>query len=243
MTVLLISDLHLEEERPDITGAFLRFLDEHASQAETLYILGDFFEAWIGDDEQSPLQVEIAGQLKRLADAGLNIYLQHGNRDFMIGERFAAEAGLTLLPDPVVVELGGQPTLLMHGDTLCTADKEYMKFRSMVRNPQWQAMMLNRPLADRQTMARQLREISKAKNQGKKEEIMDVTPEEVIRVMEEHQVTRLIHGHTHRPAVHDVTIKGQPGKRYVLGDWDKHFWFIRIHNNQEPELIQQPLAQ
>jgi len=242
MTVLLISDLHLEEERPDITGAFLRFLDEHASQAETLYILGDFFEAWIGDDEQTPLQVEIAGHLKRLSDAGLNIHLQHGNRDFLIGEHFATAAGLKLLPDPAVVELGGQRTLLMHGDTLCTADKEYMKFRGMVRNPQWQTMMLNRPLADRQTMARQLREISKAKNKGKKEEIMDVTPEEVIRVMEEHQVTRLIHGHTHRPAIHDLTVNGQAGKRYVLGDWDKHFWFIRIRDNQEPELIQQPLS-
>lgn len=242
MTVLLISDLHLEEERPDITGAFLRFLDEHASQASSLYILGDFFEAWIGDDEQRPLQVEVANRLKQLADSGVSIYLQHGNRDFLIGERYASEAGLSLLPDPTVVELGGVPTLLMHGDTLCTADKEYMKFRGMVRNPQWQAMMLNRPLADRQTMARQLREISKAKNKGKKEEIMDVTPEEVVRVMEEHQVTRLIHGHTHRPAVHDLIANGAPAKRYVLGDWDKSFWFIRIRDHQEPELIQQSLA-
>ncbi|MBO6850501.1 MAG: UDP-2,3-diacylglucosamine diphosphatase, partial [Marinobacter sp.] len=197
MTTLFISDLHLEESRPDITDAFLGFLETRARGVEQLYILGDFFEAWIGDDERSPLQDTVAGALKALSDSGTAIFLMHGNRDFLIGEDFCARAGATLLDDPTVVDLYGTPTLLMHGDSLCTADVEYQKFRQNMRNRQWQQMILQRPLADRQQMARQLREISMAKNQGKEEFIMDVTPEEVVKVMEDHGVQRLIHGHTH----------------------------------------------
>lgn len=241
MKSLLISDLHLEEERPDITRAFLRFLDEQAADARELYILGDFFEAWVGDDERSPLQMQIAERLRQLADQGTRVFLMHGNRDFMIGAAFAEEAGLELLPDPCIRDLGGQPTLLMHGDTLCTGDTEYLKFRAMVRNPQWQQMMLNRPLVERQTLARQLRELSKAKNKGKKEEIMDVTPEEVVRVMEQHGVQRLIHGHTHRPAVHELEVGSKSARRFVLGDWDREFWYIQVLDQREPQLIRSPL--
>ncbi|PPK50139.1 UDP-2,3-diacylglucosamine diphosphatase [Marinobacter persicus] len=241
MTTLFISDLHLEETRPDITDAFLRFLDQKTSGIERLYILGDFFEAWIGDDEQTPLQETIAGALKAVSDRGVEIFLMHGNRDFLIGEEFCERAGATLLDDPTVVDLYGTPTLLMHGDSLCTADEEYQKFRANMRNPQMQKMMLARPLEDRQKMARQLRDMSMAKNQGKAEDIMDVTPEEVVREMETHGVQQMIHGHTHRPAIHDLQANGQPATRIVLGDWDENVWWLEAAPGQAPELRKEAL--
>ncbi len=241
MTTLFISDLHLEESRPDITEAFLGFLKEKANGVEQLYILGDFFEAWIGDDERTPLQEQIAAALRAVNESGTEIFLMHGNRDFLIGHDFCDRAGATLLDDPTVVDLYGTPTLLMHGDSLCTADVEYQKFRANMRNPQWQQMILQRPLADRQQMARQLREISMAKNQGKAETIMDVTPEEVVKDMEAHGVQRLIHGHTHRPAEHHLQANGQPTKRIVLGDWDTHVWWLDVQPGEEPVLNKQPL--
>ena len=241
MSTLFISDLHLEETRPDITGAFLRFLDEKTPGTERLYILGDFFEAWIGDDERTPLQEQVASALKAVCDRGTEIFLMHGNRDFLIGEDYCQRAGATLLDDPTVIDLYGTPTLLMHGDSLCTADEEYQKFRANMRNPQMQKMMLARPLEDRQKMARQLRDMSMTKNQGKAEAIMDVTPEEVVREMEAHGVQRMIHGHTHRPAIHDLTANGQPAKRIVLGDWDQNIWWLTAEPGKEPELHKQPL--
>ena len=241
MTTLFISDLHLEESRPDITEAFLGFLDGKASGVDQLYILGDFFEAWIGDDERTPLQEQIATALRKLRDSGTRIFLMHGNRDFLIGQDFCDRAGATLLDDPTVIDLYGTPTLLMHGDSLCTADVEYQKFRANMRNPQWQQMILQRPLKDRQQMARQLREISMAKNQGKEEFIMDVTPEEVVKDLEKHGVQRMIHGHTHRPAVHELTANGSPAKRIVLGDWDKNVWWLEAEPGKEPELFKEPL--
>jgi len=241
VTTLFISDLHLEETRPDITDAFLRFLDQKTSGIERLYILGDFFEAWIGDDERTPLQETIAGALKAVSDRGVEIFLMHGNRDFLIGEEFCERAGATLLDDPTVVDLYGTPTLLMHGDSLCTADEEYQKFRANMRNPQMQKMMLARPLEDRQKMARQLRDMSMAKNQGKAEAIMDVTPEEVVREMEAHGVQQMIHGHTHRPAIHDLQANGQPATRIVLGDWDENVWWLEAAPGQAPELRKEAL--
>jgi UDP-2,3-diacylglucosamine hydrolase len=241
VTTLFISDLHLEESRPDITEAFLGFLNGTASGVDQLYILGDFFESWIGDDERTPLQEQIAAALRKLRDSGTDIFLMHGNRDFLIGEDFCKRAGATLLDDPTVIDLHGTPTLLMHGDSLCTADVEYQKFRANMRNPQWQQMILQRPLEDRQQMARQLREISMAKNQGKEEFIMDVTPEEVVKDMEAHGVQRMIHGHTHRPAVHELIANGLPAKRIVLGDWDKNVWWLEAEPGKEPELKNQPL--
>jgi UDP-2,3-diacylglucosamine hydrolase len=241
VTTLFISDLHLEESRPDITEAFLTFLDEKARGVDQLYILGDFFEAWIGDDERTPLQEQVAAALRKLRDSGTDIFLMHGNRDFLIGQDFCDRAGATLLDDPTVIDLHGTPTLLMHGDSLCTADVEYQKFRANMRNPQWQQMILQRPLEDRQQMARQLREISMAKNQGKEEFIMDVTPEEVVKDMEKYGVQRLIHGHTHRPAMHELTTNGSPAKRIVLGDWDRNVWWLEAKPGEEPELKKQPL--
>ncbi|MCK7543239.1 UDP-2,3-diacylglucosamine diphosphatase [Marinobacter bryozoorum] len=241
MTIRFISDLHLEESRPDITDAFLAFLKDKAMGIEALYILGDFFEAWIGDDEKTPLQNQVAEALRDVSDSGTALYLMHGNRDFLIGEDFCNRCGAELLPDPTVVDLYGTPTLLMHGDSLCTADVEYQKFRANMRNEQWQQMFLQRPLADRQMVARQLREISMAKNQGKAETIMDVTPEEVVREMEHHGVQRLIHGHTHRPAMHELTANGAQAFRIVLGDWDTHAWWLDVTGDGEPTLHKRPL--
>ncbi|MBE0484610.1 UDP-2,3-diacylglucosamine diphosphatase [Marinobacter sp.] len=241
MTTLFISDLHLEESRPDITGAFMSFLNEKAPGAERLFILGDFFEAWIGDDERTPLQEQVASALKALSDTGTDIFLMHGNRDFLIGDDFCQRAGTTLLDDPTVIDLYGIPTLLLHGDSLCTADVEYQKFRNAMRNPQMQQMMLARPLKDRQQMARQLREVSMAKNQSKAEAIMDVTPEEVIKELERHNVQLMIHGHTHRPAVHELEANGKPARRIVLGDWHSHVWWLAAQPGKEMALKQQPL--
>lgn len=241
MTTLFISDLHLEESRPDITNAFLAFLKEKARGVEQLYILGDFFEAWIGDDERTPLQEQVADALQAVSSSGTELFLMHGNRDFLIGEDYCSRIGATLLDDPTVVDLYGTPTLLMHGDSLCTADVEYQKFRANMRNPQWQQMILQRPLAERQQMARQLREISTAKNKGKEEFIMDVTPDEVVKEMEAHGVQRLIHGHTHRPTVHELEANGKPATRIVLGDWDQNVWWLEVTPDQAPTLKKRPL--
>jgi UDP-2,3-diacylglucosamine hydrolase len=240
MSTLFISDLHLEETRPEITAAFHRFVREQASQADTLYILGDFFEAWIGDDEHTPLQDDVAETLRQLTAGGTRLFLMHGNRDFLLGNDLCERVGGTLLDDPTVVDLYGEPTLLMHGDSLCIADIEYQKFRKNMRNPEWQQAFLKRPLADRQQVARQLRQISMARNQGKQESIMDVTPEEVVRQMSEYGVRQLIHGHTHRPAIHDLEADGASAQRIVLGDWDKAVWFVRAEAGRKPELLEQP---
>jgi UDP-2,3-diacylglucosamine hydrolase len=238
---LFISDLHLEESRPDITRAFLAFLQDRAVNAHTLYILGDFFEAWIGDDEHTPLQEHIAAALKQVSDGGTAVYVMHGNRDFLLGADYCQRIGATLLDDPTVIDLYGTPTLLMHGDSLCTADTEYQKFRTNMRNPKTQQMLLARPLKDRQLMARQLREMSMAKNKGKAQAIMDVASEEVVRVMEQHSVPQLIHGHTHRPARHSLMANGKAAERIVLGDWDTHMWWLEAAADQPLRLNKQAL--
>jgi len=235
--ILLISDLHLEEKRPDITRAFLHFLATRARQAEALYILGDFFEVWIGDDGMTPFQHEIAGALRELSDAGTRIYLMHGNRDFLIGKAFCREAGCTLLSDPHKLQMNGEPVLLMHGDSLCTLDVGYMKLRRWLRNPLSLLILRNLPLSTRQKLARKLRNESRAQTRMKASEIVDVTPEEVVKVMAAHDVRTLIHGHTHRPAVHELEVNGQAARRIVLGDWDRQGWALQIDDegfNQAP---------
>ena len=241
MTTRFISDLHLEESRPDITQALLAFLSDKAMGIDALYILGDFFEAWIGDDERTPLQETVARALSDVNASGTKIYLMHGNRDFLIGQDYCARAGATLLDDPTVVSLYGTDYLLMHGDSLCTADVEYQKFRANMRDPKWQQMMLQRPLEDRKKMARQLREISMAKNKGKEEFIMDVTPDEVVHQLEAQGVQNMIHGHTHRPAQHDLSANGAPAKRMVLGDWHENAWWLEVTPDQPPTLHKRPL--
>lgn len=226
--ILLISDLHLEQERPDITRAFLHFLSTRARQAEALYILGDFFEVWVGDDAISPFQRSIADALKQLSDCGTAIFLMHGNRDFMIGKRFCREAGCTLLSDPSVIELAGEPVLLMHGDSLCTRDENYMRMRRYLRNPLSLWILRHLPLSTRHKLARKLRNESRAQTRMKASDIVDVTPDEVSRVMAEHGVKTMIHGHTHRPAVHKLLVNGESAKRIVLGDWDRQGWALQV---------------
>lgn len=226
--ILLISDLHLEEQRPDISRAFLRFLKTRAAQAEALYILGDFFEVWVGDDGMTPFQHEIASALRTLSDGGTRLYLMHGNRDFMIGQAFCKEAGCTLLRDPHVATLGGERVLLMHGDSLCTRDEGYMRMRRLLRNPLSLFILHSLSLARRQKIASKLRSTSKKETRMKASDIVDVTPDEVLRVMRKHQVRTLIHGHTHRPATHALQIDGQAAQRIVLGDWDRQGWALQI---------------
>lgn len=226
--ILLISDLHLQEERPDITRAFLDFLGGRARSAEALYILGDFFEAWIGDDAMTPFQSSICAALRALSDGGTKIFLMHGNRDFLIGSTFCKKAGCTLLADPTVVSLNGEPVLLMHGDSLCTLDQGYMRLRRVLRNPLTLFVLRNLPLSTRHKLARKLRSESRAQTRMKASDIVDVTPEEVPRVMRQHGVSTLIHGHTHRPAVHAVQIGDLPGRRIVLGDWDAQGWVLQV---------------
>ena len=237
--ILLISDLHLEEQRPDITRAFLHFLQTRARQAEALYILGDFFEVWVGDDGMSPFQHDIARALRELSDAGTRIFLMHGNRDFLIGRAFCRESGCSLLKDPSIVHFNGEPVLLMHGDSLCTLDVGYMKLRRLLRNPLSLLILRNLPLSTRRKLARKLRSESRAQTRMKAREIIDVTPDEVPRIMAEHGVRTLIHGHTHRPAEHALEVSGQSARRIVLGDWDSQGWALQI---DEQGLHQAPFA-
>ena len=240
MATLFISDLHLHETRPQITRAFFHFLHTQAVGAKQLYILGDFFDAWIGDDDDSPLNAEVATELKKLSSAGTQIFLMHGNRDFLLGEKFAAQASAQLIAEGTVIDLYGCPTLLLHGDNLCTGDKDYIAFRQQVRSPQWQEHILAQPLAARRALAAQLREKSQAMNSLKAEDIMDVSQAEVARVMQDAGVTRLIHGHTHRPARHTLTINEKAAERIVLGDWHDQGWAI-VADNAKTELISWPL--
>ncbi|MDE3735115.1 UDP-2,3-diacylglucosamine diphosphatase [Metapseudomonas resinovorans] len=226
--ILLISDLHLEEERPDITRAFLSFLQTRAPRAEALYILGDFFEAWIGDDAMTPFQHSIAQALRTLADGGTRIFLMHGNRDFMIGNGFCREAGCTLLPDPSLVQMNGEPVLLMHGDSLCTQDEAYMRLRRWLRNPATLFILRHLPLATRHKLARKLRKESRMQTRQKAAEITDVTPGEIPRILRQYGVRTLIHGHTHRPGIHELDLDGQSARRIVLGDWDRQGWALQV---------------
>ncbi|MGE5625627.1 MAG: UDP-2,3-diacylglucosamine diphosphatase [Bacillota bacterium] len=219
MTTLFISDLHLDASRPEITELFLTFLRDEAARAAQLYILGDFFEAWIGDDDDDPHHARIMDGLKALTVKGVPVSLMHGNRDFLMGEAFLRRTGAKLLPDPTVIPLGGRPTLLMHGDTLCTDDKEYQMVRRMLRDPAWQKDYLAKPLSERRAIAAHAREQSKKHTALQADYIMDVNQQAVEEAMHKHGVARLIHGHTHRPAVHRFKSGGQDMERIVLGDW------------------------
>lgn len=224
--ILLVSDLHLEPQRPDLVRAFLHFLQNRARGAEALYILGDLFEAWIGDDAMGPFEQEIATALRQLADSGTAVYLMHGNRDFLIGKAFCRQAGCQLLPDRHIADFQGRRVLLMHGDTLCTRDEGYQKLRRILRNPLTLFVLRHLPLASRQKLARKLRSESRQQTRAKAMDITDVTEAEVEREMRAARVTALIHGHTHRPARHELLLNGQPAERIVLGDWDRRGWVL-----------------
>ena len=243
MTTLFISDLHLDADLPRLTDAFLAFMRQRAAQAEALFILGDFFEVWIGDDDESAFNLDIADELRKFSDRGGRLFLMVGNRDFLLGEHYASRCGAELLPDPTVIDLYGTPTLLMHGDSLCTRDAEYMAFRAQSRSPQWQAQMLSQTLAARRAFARQAREKSQQHNRMQASDIMDVTPDEVVRVMQVHGVRRLIHGHTHRPARHPLLLDGEAAERIVLGDWGDYVWWLEAQADGSLELNKQATVQ
>jgi len=219
--ILFISDLHLSLDKPEITRRFLRFLETRATGAEALYILGDLFDAWIGDDDPTPPNGKIKRQLKQLSATGTHIYLQLGNRDFLLGKRFCDETGATLLGDHAVIDLYGVPTLLMHGDLLCTDDLPYQAFRAKSHTPEWIGSVLNKPLLLRLLAARWYRLRSFWHKRKKSLEIMDVNPLTVADTMKAHDCIRLIHGHTHRPAVHDFKVDGKDAQRFVLAAWSR----------------------
>ncbi|MGH8689704.1 MAG: UDP-2,3-diacylglucosamine diphosphatase [Burkholderiales bacterium] len=237
MRALFISDLHLTEERPDANERFIAFLEDQARSADALYILGDFFEYWIGDDDLGePFNAVIAGLLRDLSRRGVRLCLMHGNRDFLIGERFCAATGGTLLQDPTVVEIGDVKTLLMHGDTLCTDDLEYQAWRRKARDPAFQAEFLAKSLAERRRAVLGMREKSRQVMQGKAAEIMDVNGDAVREALRRHGVRRLIHGHTHRPGHHAVALDGGRGERWVLPDWYGRGGYLEIAGG-EPRLV------
>ncbi|MGO0675987.1 UDP-2,3-diacylglucosamine diphosphatase [Citrobacter werkmanii] len=239
MATLFIADLHLCTEEPAITAGFLRFLAGDARQVDALYILGDLFEAWIGDDDPNPLHHQIAAAIKSLVDSDIPCFFIHGNRDFLLGKRFARESGMTLLPEEKMLDLYGRKVLIMHGDTLCTDDAGYQAFRAKVHQSWLQKLFLALPLFIRQRIAAKMRANSKAANSSKSLEIMDVNQQAVIAEMEKHQVQWLIHGHTHRPAVHELTANGQPAFRVVLGAWHSEGSMIKV-TPDDVELIAFP---
>lgn len=228
MATLFIADLHLQTEEPAITAGFLRFLRGEAKSADALYILGDLFEAWIGDDDPNPLHREMAAAIKALVDSGVPCYFIHGNRDFLIGQRYARESGMTLLPEEQVLDLYGRNILIMHGDTLCTDDTGYLAFRAKVHTPWIQKVFLALPLFIRNRIAARMRAGSKAANSSKSMTIMDVNPQAVVSVMEKHGVQWLIHGHTHRPDVHSLIASGEAAHRVVLGAWHTEGSMVKV---------------
>lgn len=217
--IIFVSDLHLSLEKKSITRRFLRFLEQRANRAKALYILGDLFDAWIGDDDNTPPNKAIKQRLKRLTSAGTRVFLQLGNRDFLLGERFAEETGVVLLDDYHVIDLFGVRTLLTHGDLLCSDDIAYQAFRAKSRTSEWIDNVLSKPLLLRLLAARWYRFRSHFHKRKKSREIMDVNQQTVVDVMRQYRCRRLIHGHTHRPAIHDFSVDGQQARRFVLADW------------------------
>lgn len=228
MATLFIADLHLNEHEPAITAGFLRFLERDAKQADALYILGDLFDAWIGDDDPQSLHTTVAKALHQLQQSGVACYFIHGNRDFLLGKRFAQRAGMTLLPTEQVVECYGRRILIMHGDTLCIDDEAYQKYRRRVHNPVIQWLFLHLPLSLRLKIAARMRAASQQANRQKSQQIMDVNPQAVQACFQMHAVNTLIHGHTHRPAIHTVVTESGEVQRAVLGAWHEQGWMIKV---------------
>ena len=225
---LFVSDLHLSDDTPDIEAALIALL-KHESPFDSLVMLGDIFEAWVGDDDDSPLAERIRLALRELADSGTEILFCRGNRDFMLGEQFASDIGGVLLPDQTVLDVAGHPALLLHGDTLCTDDVDYQQFRELVHSPEWQADMLAKSLDERRELAGQLRSMSIDAASNKPEDIMDVSQSAVSTAMRNANVSVMVHGHTHRPNRHHC----DTGERIVLGDWTaKAGWLLRERGSE-----------
>ena len=235
---VFISDLHLAPERPQIIELFLRFADDVAAKADTLYILGDFVEYWLGDDDPAPSLTPVFDKLTELSEKhNTRVYFMHGNRDFLIGDELASRCRFQLIDEPYKLTVNGQRALLMHGDTLCSDDIEYQKFRQMVRSPQWKQEILSKTLEERIQIARQFREQSQKSTTEKEETIMDVNQQTTEKVFIDNAITLLIHGHTHRPAIHHKTINQIETTRIVLGDWYHSGSYLIIRDNDTtPEL-------
>lgn len=228
MNAQFISDLHLTPERPAIARAFMAFMEEQAPAADALYILGDFFEYWIGDDAMEPFHYDIARVLKRYTNSGRQLFLMAGNRDFAIGKKFLQLSGAQWLKDPCIIDLNNQKVLLTHGDLLCTDDREYQKYRRVIRNPLVMALLRITPLAWRQKLAGQIRTSSKTAKTEKSLDIMDVNEQAVSAMMARYNVELMIHGHTHRPCEHKVALGKNEGRRIVLGDWEDFGWVLKV---------------
>ena len=235
MTTLFISDLHLYHQRPTVTEAFRQFLRQQACQADSLYILGDLFETWIGDDDPDPHNRSIVTSLRELTNSGTPCFFIRGNRDFLIGDRFVDETGVNILSDSTQISLHGQTVLLLHGDTLCTDDKKYQRFRRFARHSLTQKIFLSLPIANRRTLAKLTRDQTMSNSSRKPEEIMDVNQNTVEKTMRDESVEILVHGHTHRPAVHSFKLAGHDAQRIVLGDWRSQGSVLRW-NSTGPEL-------
>lgn len=243
MATWFVSDLHLSPARPDIAHLFFDFLRDEARSADALYILGDLFDAWIGDDDTSAFAAQVQDELRRYTDHGIPTYFVAGNRDFLIGPQFAARTGVKLLTDPYVINLYDTPTLILHGDLLCTDDVSYQRFRRWIRKPWLTKLLLTLPLSVRMRIATRLRAGSKTQQPLSSAElaIMDANNDTVVRYFERYQVTQMIHGHTHRPAVHQHDVAGTSATRIVLGDWYTQGSMLKV-THEDHELKQQPLA-
>jgi UDP-2,3-diacylglucosamine hydrolase len=229
---LFVSDVHLDEAAPEAQRQFLDFLRTQVAGARVLYILGDLFEAWVGDDDVGDERCAVLAALRELTGSGVACFLLHGNRDFLIGQGFCRETGCQLLPDPVIADLDGERVLLTHGDALCTDDQAYQELRSIVRTPAWQDRFLGLSLADRQLLANEVRAGSRAHTARSIPTIMDVNAAAVAAAFKAARVRRIIHGHTHRPAVHDALVAGQPVQRIVLGAWYEQGSYLAFENGR-----------
>jgi UDP-2,3-diacylglucosamine hydrolase len=229
MKLGFISDLHLSENTPSVTEGFFEFLKTAAQELSHLYILGDLFEAWIGDDDNSELATGVMQKINNATRNGLEIFFMHGNRDFLCGQKFAEQSNLTLLPDPFFLNFFNLKIALSHGDSFCTEDLEYMKFKKEVRSDEWQQKFLQKPLHDRLNIASNMRDASQKNNNEKDVSIMDVTPASIDNFFNEHHIDLLIHGHTHRPNTHQMNA----GIRIVLGDWHETGWCLMLDEQQQ----------
>ena len=224
MSSCFISDLHLDNKREDIKKAFFKFLESEALEFENLYILGDLFEVWIGDDYEDEFTSEVISGLKQFSLSNKNIFIMHGNRDFLLGEKFAEKCGAELISDPLILDIEEKKIMLSHGDIFCTDDLGYQNFKEKVRNEKWKKEFLSKDLKDREEIAKNLRKESAIQNSKKEDFLMDVNKSEVEKIAQENEVDILIHGHVHRPKIHNEFF----GQRIVLGDWDKRYWFISL---------------
>lgn len=238
MTTWLISDLHLVPDQPALIGILLRFLAGPARDAEALYLLGDVFNYWLGDDASLPRYPTVNAGMRALANCGVEIYFQHGNRDFLVDGDFCVETGAQLLPPETVVRIGGVPTLLLHGDSLCTDDIEHQKFRAVVLDPEIQLRIRSLPIGQRERMAETLRFSAAEEKSYKPDDIMDVNEQAVLDTLQRHQVRRMIHGHTHRPAIHALVVDGQPAERIVLPDWRRYGAALKVDAGGKAEFVE-----